>query len=501
MIVTATVTIIMEVSVTDSMEDPERRRRWVLFVVLLCQFMLVLDTSIVSLALRAIQADLAMPAAQLAWVTSGYLVAFGGLLLFFGRLSDLVGRRPVFLFGLWLFTAASLGCGLAPSAGTLIAARFIQGIGAAASSSVVLAIIAIEFPEAQARAKAMSLYALVSICGGSAGLLVGGLLTQATAWHSIFLINIPIGLFALRVGYNVLQAEVTPGIDRTLDVGGALTVTIGSMALIYSLVELASHAATSVAVLLPGIGAVVLLTTFVIFQRRVTNPLMPPRIWRIKSLMVASLTRTFVIVAIYGAWFLGALELAQARGFGPIQTGLAFLPQTTVVAVFSLGLTTRLMRRFGARAVLVAGLSAIAVALATLSQHDPATPYFPWRMLSLVCMGIGGGLAFVPLMVIAMRDVPPRDAGLGSAIVNVAQQLSAAFGLAVLGSLAAYRTDVLIGRAVDTTNALVLGYHLAYEVAAVGVLVAMVIAALMLRDTRPLVAPASAGSSRQTSEA
>ena len=493
MIITAIVTITMEVSVTDSMDDPERRRGWVLFVVLLAQFMLVLDTSIVSIALRAIQDDLVMQAAQLAWVTSGYLVAFGGLLLFFGRLSDLVGRRSVFLFGLWVFTLASIACGVAPNAFTLIAARFVQGIGAAAASSVVLAIIAIEFPEAQARAKAMSLYALVSICGGSAGLLVGGLLTQV-GWHSIFLINVPIGLFALRVAGNVLKTEPAPGIDRTLDVGGAVTVTFGAMALIYACVELAGHRLGSAAVLVPGIASLVLLVTFVVLQLRLANPLMPPRVWRLKSLMVASLVRGFVIVAIYGAWFLGALELAQTQSFRPMQVGLSFLPQTLTVAALSLGITTRLMRRFGARRVLMAGLSAIAVALLSMSQHSPEVPYWPWRFLSLVLMGIGGGMSFVPMVVMAMRDVPGRDAGLGSAIVNVSQQLAAALGLAILGSIAASRTQQLAEQAVQETQALVTGYHLAYDVAAVGVLVGLVIAMLLLKDheTAPAAAQAHA---------
>lgn len=464
-----------------SMADVNRRR-WALLVVLVGQFMLVLDTSIVSIALRAIQADLGLGAAQLTWVTTAYLIAFGGLLLLFGRLSDLLGRRRIFLLGLWIFTLASVACGIATSPLALIAARFIQGIGAAAASSVTLAIIAVEYPDPTERVRAMSAYSLVSVCGGSAGLLVGGLLTATTTWHSIFLINVPIGLVAIRLGSAFLREDEVPeGVDRSIDVTGAVLATSGAMALIWALVALADKPFQSIEVALPAAVAALCLGAFAIVETRVRNPLVPPRIVQIRSLMVASIVRACACAALYGAWFMGALEMGQALGFGPMAVGLAFLPQTLTVAILSLGPTSKLIARFGARAVLLFGLSAMAAATWSLSMHTPGAGYWPWRFLSYFVMGVGGGTTFLPLVVLAMRDVPKLDAGLGSGIVNVSQQLAAALGLAVLGSIAAYRTKALVMQSVPVLDALIEGFHTAYEAAAVCLLLGLVVLVVFWR--------------------
>jgi EmrB/QacA subfamily drug resistance transporter len=468
--------------VTGPVETNERRRRWALFVVLLGQFMLVLDTSIVSIALRAIQSDLGMRAADLTWVTTAYLIAFGGLLLLFGRLSDLLGRRRVFLLGLWVFTIASVACGLATSPLLLILSRFAQGIGAAASSSVTLAIIAVEFAPGPERVRAMSAYSLVSVCGGSVGLLLGGLLTEAATWHSIFLINVPIGLIAVRLGGAFLQEDVAPQGDRRVDVAGAVLVTAGAMSLIYALVAMADTPWSDPFVWGSGLAALLLLGAFGALQPRLANPLMPPRIWAIKSLMTTSIVRACMVMALYGVWFLGALELAHALGFGPKQIGFAFLPQTLSVALLALGPTPKLVNKFGARRVLIVGLSIFVVGIWSLAQHAAGLPYFPWRFVSYLLMGLGSGFSFMPLVVLAMADVPARDAGLGSAIINVSQQLAAAFGLAVLGSIAAYRTQQL-GAA---PSALIDGFHTAYTVATVTVLAGLLVAVFGLRKRSPV---------------
>ena len=463
-----------------------RRRRLVLFAVLLGQFMLILDATVVNVALPVIQADLHLPGARLTWVTNAYLIAFGGLLLLFGRLGDLLGRRRIFLFGLGLFTAASAACGLAGSATTLIVARFIQGVGAAAASSVVLAIIATEFPAPEERSKAMSGYMFVSVAGGSLGLLVGGALTQALDWHWIFLINVPIGLLSIPLGRAVLRETPLAGIDRGVDYAGALLVTGGAMASIYALVSSATHAWTDGNVWIPGLGAVVLIAGFFWLEARVANPLMPLRIFRIRSLIASSVVRGFMIMGMYASFFFGALDMTRTLGLGPTYVGLAFLPQTVIVAVLSLGITSRLVARFGARTVLLFGLSMIALALLMMACFGVDEPYWPGRFFSYALLGLGGGNSFLPLITIAMSEVPARDAGLGSAIVNVSLQLAAAVGLAVLGAVAAYRTDVLIAGHLAARDALVAGYRLAYALAIGGVLIGLVLAVVFLRRTAPV---------------
>ena len=458
-------------------------RRWLgLIAVLLGQFMLVLDATVVNVALPVIRGDLGLSDARLTWVTNAYLIAFGGLLLLFGRLGDLIGRRRVFLLGLGLFTAASVACGLAGHAEVLIVARFVQGIGAAAASSVVLAIIATEFPEPEERAKAMSGYMFVSVAGGSLGLLVGGALTQALDWHWIFLINLPVGLVTIPLARSVLRETPAPGLGRGLDVGGAVLVTGSAMAAIYALVATVDHAWTAPAVVLPGVTALLGLAAFLALEARIANPLMPLRILRIRSLIATSVVRGFMVMGMYAVFFFGVLELSSALGFGPLRVGLAFLPQTTIIAVLSLGVTTRLIRRFGPRRVLFAGLSLLAIALWTFARRDPGAPYWPGRLCSYALVGLGGGLSFLPLLTLAMSEVPARDAGLGSAIINLSLQLAAAVDLAILGAVAAHRSGALRAAHVPAHDALLAGYHTGFAVAIGGVLLALTLSVIWLRD-------------------
>jgi EmrB/QacA subfamily drug resistance transporter len=463
-IVTGTVMIM----ITDTNRKPASsvRPRWlVLGAVLLAQLMLVLDATVVNVALPVIQQDLHLPEARLTWITNSYLIGFGGLLLLFGRLGDLVGRRRIFLAGLTVFTLASAACGLANGEGQLIVARFVQGSGAAAASSVVLAIIATEFPLPAERAKAMSGYMFVSVSGGSLGLLLGGVLTQALDWHWIFLINVPVGIVAVPLARTVLRETAAPGLGEGLDVLGAILVTGAAMTGIYAVVEAAVHSVTSLQVVGPAVTAVAALGLFLLLESRIANPLMPLRILRIRSLMATSVVRLFMVMGLFGVFFFGVLELSTMLHLDPVRIGLAFLPMTLVVAALSLGATARLLARFGALPVLLTGLALVALSLESFASMGTTTSYWPQMFLTYALLGLGAGLTFLPLLTIAMSDVPAADAGLGSAIVSLSLQLSAAVGVAFLGTVASNRTAEL-ARTEPPLEALVGGYQRALGVAA-----------------------------------
>lgn len=461
-----------------------RRRTGGLIAVLLAQGMLVLDASVVNVALPAMQGELAVDPARLTWVTSAYLIAFGGLLLLFGRLGDLFGRRRVFLLGIALFTAASLACGVAGSAAALIASRFVQGIGAAAASSVILALIAIEFPDDNDRARAMSGYMFVSVAGGSLGLFAGGLLTQVLSWHWIFLINLPIGGFAFELARRSLREARPDAPAPRVDVAGAALITAAAMTAIYGLVAAAHAPWSSAAVRIPLAAALALTAVFVFVELSLEHPLLPMRILRIRSLVVTSVIRGFMAMGMYAVFFFGSLDMAGALGFGPLRIGLAFLPQTLAVAILSFGLTARVVRRFGPRRVLVAGLALIAVGIAAMAHLGLAEPYLPVRAAAHVALGVGLGLSFLPLLTLAMSEVPPRDAGLGSAIVSLSMQLFGAVDLAVLVTAAAYRSHALEAAGTPAAAATILGYRFAYAVAIGGILAGLTLATTLLRGRR-----------------
>lgn len=468
---------------TDKAAD--RRRQIALFAVLLGQFMLVLDATVVNVALPAIQASLKLGGARLTWINNAYLIAFGGLLLLFGRLGDLFGRRRIFLVGLAAFAVASALCGLAGSASLLIVARFLQGIGAAAASSVTLAIIATEFPIPAERARAMSGYVFVSVSGGSVGLMLGGILTETFGWHSIFLINVPVGLGTILLARVVLRETPLPEGRRSVDVLGSVLVTGGAMTLIYALVEASHRPLTAPGVLVPALAAVAQLVGFFVLEARIANPIFPLRLLRIRSLIVSSAVRGFMVMGMYAAFFFGVLDLSRSLGFGPIRIGLAFLPMTLTVAVLSWGLSARLMARLGARGMLIGGLGVMAASMIVFSQQQPDAAYWPGRFVAYVLLGLGAGTSFLPLLTMAMSEVPARDAGLGSAIVNLSQQLAAAVNLALLATFASHRTNLLLSEQVAPLAAFVGGCRRAYAVAAVGVLIGLVLAVLALRPRRP----------------
>jgi EmrB/QacA subfamily drug resistance transporter len=466
----------------------EERRRWAtLFVVCLAQLMIVLDVTIVNVALPSIQHDLHFSQANLTWVVNAFLVTFGSLLLLAGRLGDLAGRKRVFLAGVITFTVASLLCGIAPTQGVLIGARFLQGIGAAAQASVILAIIVTEFPQPVDRARAMSAYVFVSVAGGSLGLLAGGLLTQALSWHWVFFVNLPIGLATLALGQALIRADSGLGLEHGVDWLGSLLVTGSLMSAIYAIVEATNHGWTSVHVLGFGGLAMVLMAAFLALEARIENPIMPLRILRLRGLVNASLVRGVLVTGMYSTFFLGTLYLEHVRHYSALQTGAAFLPWTLTVAVLSRGITARLVDRFGPLPVLTMGMASAVVGLLLFGTVGPDTSFFPTVFFACFAIGLGIGNAFMPLLTLAMEDVPPADAGLGSGITNVSQQISGALGLAVLSTLADNHTKGLLADHHGLTSSLIGGYRLAFLIGAVVIAAGILLAFALLRPrkTRP----------------
>src|SRR5437763_7858289 len=462
------------------------RRRWAsLFVVCLAQLMIVLDVTIVNVALPSIQRDLHFSQGNLTWVVNAFLVTFGSLLLLAGRLGDLAGRKRVFLGGLTIFTIASLLCGIAPSQGALIGARFLQGIGAAAQASVILAIIVTEFPEPSDRARAMGGYVFVSVAGGSLGLLAGGLLTQALSWHWVFFVNLPIGLAAFALGQAIIPGDKGLGLRHGVDWIGSLLVTASLMSGIYAIVEATAHGWISSQVLGFGGLAAALMAAFLVLKARIENPIMPLRILRLRGLVNASLVRGVLVTGMYSTFFLGTLYLEHVRHYSALQTGAAFLPWTLTVAVLSQGITARLVTRFGPLPVLMAGMGSAVAGLLLFSTAGAHTAYFPTVFLACFLIGLGIGNAFMPLLTLAMAEVPAADAGLGSGITNVSQQISGALGLAVLSTLATNHTKSLLADHHGVTSSLLGGYHLAFFIGAATIAAGIVLAFALLRPGQP----------------
>jgi len=458
------------------------RRRWIALAVLcLGQLMMVLDATIVNVALPSIQHDLHFTQGNLTWVLNGYLITFGGFLLLAGRIGDLVGRKKVFLTGLVMFTAASILCGIATDQTMLIVARLLQGIGGAVASSVILAIIVTEFPRAHDQARAMGVYAFVSAGGGSIGLLAGGALTQSLDWHWIFFVNVPIGVLAFVLGSALIVENEGIGLSRGVDVLGSILMTAAAMVGAFAIVKSSDYGLTSARTLGAGGGALVLLAAFLALQARVSNPIMPLRVLRLRMLMGSSLVRGLLVTGMFSAFFLGSLYLERVLGYNAIQTGLAFLPLTAAIGTLSMGPTARAVERFGAVRTLAVGLTFIVAGLLLLSQQGVHASYFPGLFSAFLLLGLGAGASFLPLLTIGMSDAPERDRGLASGIVNVSVQLFGAIGLATLGTIATDHAKALKASGDAATSALTGGFHLSYIVAAAFVAFAILAAGLILR--------------------
>ena len=450
-------------------------RRWAaLVVVCFGQLMILVDTTIVNVALPNIQRDLGFSQATLTWVVNAYLIAFGSFLLVAGRLGDLIGRRKVFLAGVFLFTVSSVGSGFATGAEQLIVGRFLQGLGASMSAGVIIAIIVTEFREAGERARAMSVFTLVTAGGGSMGLLAGGFLTQWANWHWIFFINLPIGVLTTVFGLWLIRENEGLGIRHGIDLAGAALVTAALMLGVYGIVTAADNGWTSLHTVGFELAALALLAAFVGLESRIANPLMPLRVFAIRTLTGASVARMFLFAGLSTNFFVGALYLQHMRGYGAFQTGLAFLPSTLMVAVMSAGIAARLMARIGPRNLLMAGLAIVVTALVILSSAGSGAGYIPQLLVAYVLLGMGAGSSFLPLLTISMSEVPLADAGMASGFSNASMQVGGAFGLAAITSVSAANAS---GGAV---------FQLAYVLAAAVVGGGLAVAIVWLRARRPV---------------
>jgi len=469
--------------ISSQQSGTSERRRWIaLIVVCLAMLMNALDGSIVNVALPSIQHDLHFSQSSLTWVVDAYLIAFGSFLLLAGRLGDLLGRKKVFLSGVALFTFASLLCALAPSQGWLIAARFLQGIGGAVSTSVIVAIIVTEFSGVAERAKAMSAYMFVAVGGGSLGLLVGGVLTQSVSWHWIFMINVPIGIATLVLGWFLIRENDGLGVRHGLDVTGSLLLTSSLVIGIYAIVKASSYGWISTHTL--GFLAVAagLLAAFFMVEARVNRPIVPLRIFQLKSLTASSVVRGLSFSAMYAVFFFGALYLERVLGFGPLATGLAFLPMTLAMAAMSLGATSKLLVRYGAMKLLVPGLTMVVVGLFLLTRTGVHSQYLTAVFPAFLLLGFGMSISAVPLLTIAMADVPRDDAGLASGIVNVSMWLASSTALAIFGTLSASKTTSLLAQGRNVADASVGGYHVVFFAAALLAAAALVVTVTLLRS-------------------
>jgi EmrB/QacA subfamily drug resistance transporter len=463
-------------------EMPAKTRWLALMVLCLGTLMIVLDTTIVNVALPSIRTDLGFSQTSLAWVVNAYLLTFGGFLLLGGRLGDLFGNRRLFLGGIALFTVASLACGLATSQGVLIAARAVQGLGGAVVSAVGLSLTMVLFTEQGERAKAMGIFGFVAAGGGSVGVLLGGVLTDVLNWHWIFLVNLPIGALVVALSFRLLPSTRGAGTGRRLDVGGAVTVTAALMLAVYAIVN--GNQAGWISAQTLGLlgGAVVLFAAFVAIESRVTSPLMPLRLFRLHNLRAANAAGIMWAAAMFATFFLSALYLQLVLGYSPLQVGLAFLPGNLIMAGFSIWLSAKLVMRFGIRRPLALGLTFAAASLLLLARAPVHGNFVVDVLPSMILIGIGAGTAFNPMLLAAMSDVAPEESGVASGLVNTAFMMGGALGLAVLASLAASRTTHLAAAGRDHLPALLAGYHLAFLVGAVFALGAASIAAFVLRE-------------------
>jgi EmrB/QacA subfamily drug resistance transporter len=467
------------------------RSRWVaLYVLCTGMLMIVLDVTVVNVALPNIQTDLGFSPSSLAWVVNAYLIAFGGLLLLAGRLGDLLGRRRTFLFGLAVFCGASIVCGLSGNQLMLVIARFVQGCGGALTSAVILGMIVTMFPQPREQAKAIGVFAFVASAGGAVGLLAGGTLTQAINWHWIFFVNVPIGIATAVLARRFVIAEAGTGITRDVDVSGALLVTVALMLGVYTIVKPAAEYGWTSGLTL-GLAALsaTLLAAFIAREATAANPLMPLRIFNSPYVCGANIIQVLGAAGMFGTFFLGALYVQKVLHYGPLKIGFAFLPVSVLMGTVSVRYAERLITRFGARRLCITGLSLIAAALALFAMAPPSGGYWLNIFPALAIIGLGAGLCFPPLMGLAMSGATPQDAGLASGLVNTTGQVGGALGLAVLATLSAGRTADLTAAGRSNAAALTGGYHLGFWISAALVLSGVAVALTVFPQDQ--VVPAS----------
>jgi EmrB/QacA subfamily drug resistance transporter len=467
------------------------RGRWIALVVLCAgMLMIVLDQTIVNVALPSIQRDLGFSQSSLAWVVNAYLISFGGLLLLAGRLGDLIGPRRMFLIGLTVFTGASLLCGIAHSQALLVAGRFVQGAGGAMTSAVILGMIVTMFPEPREQASAIGVFSFVASAGAAVGLLLGGVLTQALDWHWIFFVNLPIGVAAGLLTLRLIDAVPGIGLRKGADVPGAALVTGALMLAVYTIVKASDYGWGSTHTLGLSAVALALLVAFVVREDRAATPLMPLRMFRARNIVGANAAQMLMIAGMFGMFFLGAVYLQTVLGYGPLRVGLAFLPVAVAIGVLSLGITPRLNMRFGARPTLLPGLVLIAAALMLFANAPVHAHYWQDMFVPMLLSGLGAGLTFPSLMGIAMSDATPSDAGLASGLINTSLQVGGALGLAALTTLSSTRTKHLQASGHSHAVALTSGFHLALVVGAGLLGAALLVGAFVIQGAREATTPA-----------
>jgi EmrB/QacA subfamily drug resistance transporter len=468
---------------TTETEQISDRNRWIaLYVLCASVLMIVLDVTVVNVALPSIKDDLGFSQSSLAWVVNAYLITFGGLLLLSGRLGDLIGRRTILLYGLGLFVAASVLCGVSQTETMLIGARLLQGIGGAMTSAVVLGMIVTMFPEPREQAKAIGVYAFVASAGGAVGLLIGGVLTQAISWHWIFFVNAPIGLFTAIYAHRLLEKDEGIGFGEGADALGAVLITASLMLGVYTIVEPAAKdgwgSATTLAF---GAGSLLLLGLFIAREASTRNPLIPLRMFRSRNVTGANLVQVLTVAGMFGMFFMGSLYLQLVQGYDALEIGLAFLPVTIIMGTLTGRYSEPLITRFGARRLLFPGLTLVAAGLVLFTRAPVDATYAVDVLPVLILLGTGVGICFPALMTIAMSGATRADAGLASGLVNTSAQVGGALGLAVLATLSTSRSDNLEAAGHSTASALTSGYHLAFWVAAGLVVAAIAVAALVIQ--------------------
>ncbi|HLH14237.1 MAG TPA: MFS transporter [Solirubrobacteraceae bacterium] len=476
------------------MSGPGEGSRWTaLYVLCAGMLMIVLDVTVVNVALPSIQSDLGFSDASLAWVVNAYLIAFGGLLLLAGRAGDLLGRRRVFLAGVSLFSCASLACGLAQSEWLLVAARFVQGAGGAMTSAVILGMIVTMFPQPREQAKAIGVYAFVASAGGSVGLLAGGAIAQSLGWHWIFFVNVPIGVATVALSRRLLDPDSGIGLERGADVLGAALVTAALMLAVYTIVGPAAEAGWGAPrTLALGGGCMLLLVAFAVREARASDPLVPPRILRSRGLVAANAVQALSVPAMFGMFFLGALYLRRVQHYDALHIGLAFLPVTVAMGGLSIGFSERLVMRFGARATMLPGLALIAAGVSVLALATVHSGYLTGVMPAMLLLGLGAGACFPALMTLAMSGTAASDAGLASGVLNTTAQVGGALGLAVLATIASSRTRHLLASGHTSAASLTAGYQLAFWIAAALAVVAIAVALTVPGRSRAAAAAAAA---------
>ena len=465
------------------MTSMDSRNRWLALLVLcLGSLMIVLDVTIVGVALPSIREDLGFSEESLAWVVNAYLITFGGFLLLGGRLGDLFGHRRLFLIGITVFTLASAACGLATSQGMLVGARAVQGVGGAVVSAVALSLMMTLFTEPAERAKAMGIFGFVASGGGSIGVLLGGIITDALAWHWIFLVNIPVGILVIVLSLILIPGARVPTTSQRLDIAGAITVTTALMLAVYAVVNgnEVGWLTTRTLGLLALAGG--LLVAFLVIESRVESPLMPLRLFRLRNVAVSNVVGVLWAGAMFAWFFLSALYLQLVLGYSPLQVGLAFLPGNLIMGVLSIGLSAKLVMRFGIRLPLVVGLGLASAGLLLFARAPVDGTFVVDVLPAMILLGLGAGMAFNPVLLAAMSDVEPSEAGLASGFVNTSFMMGGALGLAVLASVAASRTDTLLASGESQVEALTGGYHAAFFLGALFAAAAATIGGVLLRQ-------------------